>query len=150
MGDPNVERWRQRGRICLWKNKVTDAQWNMTADDPACDGLTDLFDRMERGQYSSQKQLSLVKPTITADHGGRRRFKAARQLTIKYPKERVTDGHWLLEQHDRDLLLVVGLSRLHELRDAVADIRAGGGDYAIGDDESPIWVWWWVEQSAPS
>ncbi len=147
MGDPYVVRWRQRGDVSMWQNKdPRDPHWNLTADDPGCDALLDLLDRMERGQWPSNKQILLRKPVITADHGGDMPFQSATHLTIKYPKERVPDDHWVLREECRQLFLEIGLSSLRELRDAVVDLKNGGGDYMIGHDDSPLWIWWYVDR----
>lgn len=130
----------------MWQNRnPRDRHWNLTADGPGCDALLDLLDRMEGGQWPSKKQILLRKPVITADHGGDMRFRSATHLTIKYPKERVPDDHWDLREEDRQLLLEVGLSSLRELREAVTDLNNGGGDYTIGSDESPLWIWWYCD-----
>ena len=146
MGDLDVARWRQRGAVSMWKNRdPRNPHWNLTADERGCAALLDLLDRMEGGQWSSKKRMSLRKPVITADHGGDRPFRSARHLTIKYPKDRVPDDHWDLREEKRQLLLEVGLLSLRELREAVVDLKSGGGDYAIGGDYSPLWIWWYCD-----
>ena len=147
MGDPNVERWRQRGTIAMWMNRRDPrrSEWNIAADDAACDGLLQLFDLMENGEWSSKKELRLTKPVKTPDHGGDFPFRSAKQLTIKYPKDRVSNNHWQFTENGRKLLLEIGLTRLQELREAITDMKTGGGDYLIGDrDNNPLWIWWWI------
>ena len=146
MGDPNVERWRQRGTIAMWMNRHRHREWNIVADDDACDGLVQLLDLMEIGEWSSKRELRLTKPVKTPDHGGVFPFRSATQLTIKYPKDRVPDDHWHFTENDRQLLLEIGLTRLQEMRDAIKDMKKGGGDYCIGDqDSNPLWIWWWIK-----
>jgi len=49
MGDPDVERWRQRGTIVMWMNRRGSRRgWNIAADNPASDALLDLFDATSR------------------------------------------------------------------------------------------------------
>jgi hypothetical protein len=57
MSDPAVDRWKQQGRVSLWKHQQRHADWNLTADDVACDGLLELLDRMKAGKSPSQKVL---------------------------------------------------------------------------------------------
>jgi len=143
MSDPGVDRWKQRGRICVWKHKQRHVDWNIAADDIACEGLLELLDRMEAGKWPSQKSLALVKPERTATNAPDRPALFATELILKNRKGEVADDFWLLESAGTTVKLMVGLSRLQELRQAVADIS--GGDYAIGSEESPLWVWWFVE-----
>ncbi len=146
MGDPNVERWHQHGTIVMWMNRRDSRrEWNIAADDAACDALLQLFYLMENGEWSGKKELHLTKPMKTPDHGGNFPFRSATQLTIKYPKDRVPEDHWQFTETDRKLLLEIGLARLQELRDAINDMKQGGGDYLIGDRENnPLWIWWWI------
>jgi hypothetical protein len=145
MGDPQVERWQQRGTIFMWQDKNPSyPEWNITADDNACDALLDLFDRMENGLYSSKKELRLTVPVKTAH--ALRPFRTGTHLTIKYPKGRIEDDHWVLEQNGQRLVLNVGLERLRELRDAIVDMKEGGGDYLIGGDQARMWIWWFVRE----
>ena len=150
MSDPHVDKWKPRGTVSMWLNRLLQKfdGWNITADDVACDALLELFDRMENAKWPAKKRMPLVKLRVTADHGGRHRFRSATHLTIKYPKDRVADEQWTLEERDRELFLSVGLSRLRELRDAIVDMKQGGGDYCIGGDEHPLWIWWFVERSS--
>lgn len=67
-------------------------------------------------------------------------------MTISYRKALVPAEYWLLEEHDGGVVLTLGLSRLRELRDAMIDMKRGGGDYAIGGDEGCLWIWWHCEQ----
>ena len=146
MSDPHVEKWKPRGTVSMWlccQDKLDG--WSITADDAACDALLDLFDRMENAQWPGKKRMPLVKLRRAANVVGWIRNRWATHLTVKYPKDRVADEHWALEEQDRELFLTVGLSRLRELREAIADVKQGGGDYCIGSDENRLWIWWFVE-----
>ena len=146
MADPKVEHWRQRGTICMWQSRRPAGAWNLTASDAACDALCELLDLMRDAQWSSKKELELKKAKVTAGHEGEP-HRSATQLTIKYPKDRVPDDHWALQEQEttRKLLLEVGAARLQELRDAVTDLKTGGGDYSIGGDQARLWIWWFLD-----
>lgn len=145
MSEPSVDAWRPRGVVSLWGKKHRRRDWNLTADDAGCDALIELCERMAAGRRPSKQRLPLVRPSITADDGGARPFSAASHWTIQYPKKAVAADHWELTDQNAEVLLVVGAARLEELRQAVVDLRGGGGDYRIGGDESPLWIWWYVE-----
>lgn len=143
MGDPQVERWRQQGRVYMWKNWHQPGEpWNLTADGEGCDALLELLDLMNRGKEPSKKTLVLGKPERPPDFGGERPFFAARQVTIKYPKGAVNDDHWQLREAGPSLVLVIGRSRLEELRTAIAALQGGSrGDDAIGSEDAPLRIW---------
>lgn len=145
MSDPNVDRWHRQGRVCMWKHWQRHTDWNLAADEIACDALLDLLDRMENAKWPSQKSLHLVQTTMTATGGAERKAKFAKELTVKYRKGIVPDDFWELSDTDGVVTLVMGLTHLRALRDAVADMKKGGGDYSIGDDGAPLWVWWFLE-----
>ena len=66
MSDPAVDRWKQRGRVCLWKHKHRHVDWNIAADDVGCEALLDLLDRMNKGKWPSQKSITLSTSRRTA------------------------------------------------------------------------------------
>jgi hypothetical protein len=147
MSDPNVDRWRQLGTLYLLQTKHPRmCEWAMMADDPACDAMLDLLNRMKSARWPSKRTLSAVKPTRPPDHGGDYAFRGATEFTIIYRKGTVANDHWLLEERDRGIVLSVGLSRLHELRDAITDMKRGGGDFAIGGDKGRLWIWAYMQQ----
>ena len=151
MSDPNVDRWSQLGVVYLWKNKHPRMhEWAIMADDRACDSILDLLARMENAQWPSKRTLFVAKPTRPPDHGGDYKYRGATEWTIVYRKGTVSNDHWLLEERGQGILLSVGLSRLRELRDAMIDMKRGGGDYSIGDDETPLWIWWYIQQPTPT
>jgi hypothetical protein len=50
-----------------------------------------------------------------------------------------------MQREGSQLTLEMGQCRLLELREAIQDIRNGGGDYSIGGDGPSLLVWWWLE-----
>jgi hypothetical protein len=142
MSDPHVDRWRQKGRVSAWKHKQRHVDWNITADADGCEALLDLLGRMKNGSWPSQKVITLCESRRTAS--GVPEFPAtfASELVLKYPKSAGADDYWSLEETESGLKIILGLYRLEQLCAAVADIRDGGGDYSIGNDDGPLWVWW--------
>jgi hypothetical protein len=142
MSDPNVDRWRQKGCVSVWKHKQRHVDWNITGDDAGCEALLDLLGRMKNASWPSRKVITLYEPRRTASGVPELAATFASELALKYPKSAVTDDYWSLEETESGLQVVMGLSRLMELCAAVADIRNGHGDYSIGNDDGPLWVWW--------
>lgn len=146
MSDPKVDRWKQRGRICVWKHKQRHVDWNLSADEVGCEALLALITLMETSRCPSRKTLSLVKPQNTATGvNGWGRASFASQFILKYPKSQVPETHWEIVEDGSIVTLAVGLSQLHRLRVAILDMKNGGGDYSIGSDQAPLWIWWFVE-----
>ena len=54
-------------------------------------------------------------------------------------------GDLLLSEHEGRLRLQFGDATASTLIDAIKDLRAGGGDYALPSNDTdapPIWIWW--------
>ena len=153
MGDPLVSKWLQRGNLAMWicgsnySDMPEKHEWNIAADEEACDAMFELLDLMENGLYSSKKELLLSQPEITATSYPGSKHKAAASLTIKYPKGRIDDDHWELCKNGRDLILTIGLSKFEVLRKILFDMKNYNGDYCIKENGKPLWVWWWVDES---
>ena len=60
MSDPCVDRWTQHGTVALWQDPRDrlHEDWNMTADDAACDALLDLHET--NGTRSVAEQEGVV------------------------------------------------------------------------------------------
>ena len=146
MSDPHVDRWRPQGRVCMWKHKSRHTDWNLAADEMACDALLDLLQRMRDAEWPSHRLFTLTKPEVTATGApADRPAWFAKQWSLKYPKSMVADDHWSLDTTQDHVRLAIGRSRLDDLAEAVVDMKRGGGDYAIGKEDAPLWTWWWVE-----
>jgi hypothetical protein len=54
-------------------------------------------------------------------------------------------GDLLLSEHEGQLRFQFGDATASTLIEAVKDVKAGGGDYALPSnvrDAPPIWIWW--------
>jgi hypothetical protein len=107
MSDPAVNRWKQRGRICLWKHQQRHTNWNLAADDVACESLLDLLDRMKAGRWPSQKSVALVKPERTATHAPDRPALFATELILKYRKGEIAADFWMLESTGANTVMAI-------------------------------------------
>ena len=97
---------------------------------------------MQNSKWSSSATIELFVASRTANCSDGD-LKLAQSLSLSHPKDRVAPDHWQLG--GRNLFLEVGSDRLGELLAAVEDIAEGNGDYSIGLESCPLWVWWWVE-----
>ncbi|MCH9648644.1 MAG: hypothetical protein K0U98_10420 [Deltaproteobacteria bacterium] len=156
MPDPKVARWKQRGKVALWRyrdNVGNYSGFHMTADTTGCESLLELFRLMLEADYSSAQSIRLIPPTegmlsVPNNRGGSARWRTSRVWTIRYPKSRVSPDHWELSVAERTCNLVTGRSLLEDLRKGVEDIQRGEGDYSIEsgreqESNHPLWFWWW-------
>jgi hypothetical protein len=157
MSDLNVDKWKQVGHLYLWRYKEglrNYPGWNVTADSLGSDSLIDLLDRMIDAQFSSQQMVHLSKPTdahLVIPNNGAASWKHASKLIISFPKERVSLDHWHLSIDGDKVILTLGLSNMREFRDAILDLKQGGGDYSIGTiapEDQWLAIWWHPKKTA--
>lgn len=150
MPDENVDRWRQEGRLYFWRyteNTRNYPGWHLTADDPCCRSLADLIERMLSARWGSRKLLVVTPPTkkvlgVPNNRGGEARWRAPGGLTLNYPKGKVSDEYFKLEEHAGEIILSAGRHKLELLKECVLKVPRGEGDYAITVGETRLWFWW--------
>lgn len=155
MPDDNVNKWKQEGRLYLWRyieNTRNYPGWHLTADDTCCHSLVDLIERMLTARWSSHKSLVVTPPTkevlsVPNNRGGEAGWKAVRILTLKYPKDKVRDDHFSLEENGDEIILSAGRENLKLLNEWMLRISKGEGDYAIQIGETHLWFWWTLQQA---
>ena len=151
MPDPKVAKWKQKGCVYVWHyrdNLRNHPGWHMTADNDGCDALLELFDLMQHAEYSSRATVKLSEPhplDVSITNPGSRWYHA-HSLEIRYPKDRMDERTWTLAEERGAITLIVGKENLQELRECIADVQQGGGDYALGPDDNSgdmeLWFWW--------
>ena len=149
MADEQVNKWRQQGRIYLWRYAGTSRNhsgWHMTADEVGCQSLLDLLDIMRDAQYAAKRTVQLTRPgerELTSGCSARPR--PATRLELSHSKPKMAPAHWCLAVEGARVTLELGAERLEELREGIQGIPSGNGDYCIGDDGQELWFWWRAE-----
>lgn len=144
MADPKVLSWKKQGHVALWREKHR-AEWNLAADEAGADSLRDLLLRLDNSRWTKNHTLALDRPKLTANGDSKKNgFRFADLLTIRIVAESETDV-WSLEKVGRKITLTIDDGGLQELLSAVDDMKSGRGDYRIGGDESPLWIWWYLD-----
>jgi hypothetical protein len=148
MSDP-VNAWKQTGRVYLWRypQHLTKRQgWHFTAEDEACDSLTQLVEAMRRVAETRRRTIAITKPTQPiwgVPNFGEPTKEALGPLTLVY--DPLFPDLRLVEEDDR-LLLRVGSERIDDLLTGLRDVRRGEGDYAYWANDKntapPLWFWW--------
>ena len=155
MSDPNVDKWRQKGRFYLWTYKENTKNypgWHMTVDSIGATALLELFELMSSAKYSAIAKLQVSEPDkdilkVPNNKNGAAKWSSVPQLKIKYPKDQCSDNHWVLNKNNGEFTLELGKNKLEEIKKGILDISNQEGDYAIGPDNDQfeyecLWFWW--------
>jgi len=156
MPDPQVERWKQRGRVCLWRY-ADDCRnfpgWDFSADASGRAAILELLKLMLNARWSSRANIVLARgeflATLTSGHKGR--VVSPESFKLKYPKDRVPVDHWHWEGNWIEPELTLGRAKLTEFIDAIECLARGENDFRIGDeaqplhgiDKSNVSIWFW-------
>jgi hypothetical protein len=102
---------------------------------------------MLTARWGSQKSLVVTPPTkevlsVPNNRGGEAGWKAPADVTLKYPKGRVGDEYFSLEESGDGIILSAGREKLKLLKECVLKIPQGEGDYSIKVGETELWFWW--------
>ena len=158
MSDPSVDRWRQTGRVFLWRDPDQTRNypgWNCTADAEGCDSLSELLTLMAVAQWTATANILLSTPTeaiasLPGPYRGRRRLSPGR-LRLVYRPGKVAENYWRWSDHAQTSTLAVGKSKLDDLRRAFGLVAAGQGDFCIHADDLALHgldlermaIWFW-------
>ena len=158
MSNPLVNRWRQRGKIYLWRfdDEVRKYPgWNFTADDDGCTSLLQLFDTMVNDERSASVEIALSKPSADIQALGpgigKGRLRAPQHVALQFPPMKVAANFWQWTGTLHDPQLKVGQRKLVELIGAVQSVAEGVGDFCIGADDhrehglefANMSIWFW-------
>lgn len=140
--------WKQFGRISLWRyteNERNFPGWHLNADEAGCRSLLLLFEAFAADGIGS-RTVAITAPTkaqlvVPNNKAGLAACVAPEKLRITFspaPEE------WSFPSDLDPAMIRVGSSWLSQLRDGIAGIPEGRGDYAIGDRKGgfPLWFWW--------
>ena len=142
----------------LWRfphNTRNFPGWQFVADKDGCQSLLELLDLMRNARWSAQAEIRLNKPTEEIvsvpgwPHGTR--WTAASVLLIRFPKGKVPESHWRWDGTPTQPRLNIGIDKLRELRDAIAEVAKGFGDFCVTAEDSPLHgvdkakasIWFW-------
>lgn len=142
MSDKAIERWKQRGLASAWWHARRYVHWNLSANVAACEALLELLELFERSPWPARRRLDLVKPQRTATRFPENRATFANELLLKFSKTDMPEEFWGLDVTGGTLRVCFGSLGLRQLRGALLDMKEGDGDYWIGCEEAPLWVWW--------
>jgi hypothetical protein len=123
MPDPVVARWKQKGRVHLWRYKQpsrNNSGWHLAADEAGCDSVLQLLELMANARWPGRQSIMVSAPeermTVgVAPPGKGRTWLAPQEWLLHHPKGAVADDHWQWTATETQAVLAVGLARLREL-----------------------------------
>jgi hypothetical protein len=141
--------WKQEGRISLWRYTANERNypgWHLNADKAGCASLLALLQELA-GRPGAHRtvQISAPDPTqlsVPNNQGGRAPWLAPEKLRVSCSPEPQV---WSFPPDLEPACLAVGASWLEPLREGIAGISNGRGDFSIGSSTNgslPLWFWW--------
>jgi len=146
----SLESWRQKGSLALWQyteNRGNYPGWHLSADDAGCVSLVVLLDLFRSGGVAASRLVAVVPPTpdvLAVPNNRAAGFVAPKELLLSYSE---TPSEWHFPSSLEPATLTVGDAFARQLRDGIAGIPSGKGDYSIGTDRRGnlrLTFWWRV------
>lgn len=144
----DAKRWRPSGRVSLWRyteNTRNYPGWHLRADAAGGDSLLTLIDTLV-GDPSFVHDVKITAPTkadlrVPNNGDGQAAWIAPAGLRIVLSP---LPGEWSFPASADPAVLTLGMDWLAPLREGIAGMRVGRGDYAIGTRRSgeQLWFWW--------
>jgi len=138
--------WKQSGRISLWRYEPNDRNflgWHLNADAAGCESLLALLDELPHGPQP-YRTLAITEPTPKQLNVPRANasWVAPSRLRLAWSSG---PAAWEFSAELDPATLTFGAHWLVPLRNGIAGICKGQGDYAIGTRKGiglPLWFWW--------
>ncbi len=155
MSDPDVDSWRQRGCVFLWRDPREMRNfpgWNFTADAEGLASVLDLVARILRARWSAKATMVVNPPS--QDTPPAPRYSASvrpARFTLRFPVGKVAERFWEWAGSSAHPLLTVGHAKLAELHKALSMLAAREDDFRVGADDQKHYevaperlsMWFW-------
>jgi hypothetical protein len=146
-----IEKLKISTGVYIWKYTDNDRNypgWNITLDYSTSQELSQLFDMMEKCEWSTNKKVLTTRPTdkeISAPNNRNRTAKWTTKSKIIFSlRGNEAPDYWLTTEKMDELEISFGKEKLKTLKDATINIPHGNGDYSIADkDDNNILTFWW-------
>jgi hypothetical protein len=159
MSDLAVERWRQRGRIYLWRCHQETRNFpgmNLVSDLEGATSAIELLDLMSAAVWSSSRSIQIAVPTELViafpGHSHPNPWTAGRTLSIAFPKGKAETDLWRWTGSIEEPKLTIGQTKLDELRHAFELLVRNEGNFCVNAsttrlhdfrfDDMAIWFWY--------
>ena len=144
-----IKKFGVNGKIHIWEFKEKNPKlkhWNFTADSEGCSSFIQLLELMQSSPYSSRKTLTLTPPgnsQIKTPNNRNIDWKTKSRLNLIFKKTETS--LWNINVDGDELEINFSTDKLNEFIYAVAQVKAGKGDFAIADakEENILYFWWY-------
>jgi hypothetical protein len=149
--DSAIEKWRQVGRLFLWrygKRAVNKNGWQIAADMPGSANLGELLSLIGAAQHPVRRALIITQPSLAMTQIPNASFVAAGVWSPKHLKisfdRRLASDLWSIDELGEHVTLTFGPKWFADLCQAAVDMGKRKGDYSIGPNgsEHGLWIWW--------
>lgn len=144
-----VHAWTQSGRVSLWRyteNGQNYPGWNLNADPSGCKSLLELVDALVAENHGS-RTINLAEPKRAQLEVPGNMDGAAKWISPAKFRVAISDSpsDWHFPHDINPARLLFGSKWAQRIRDGIAGISDGTGDYSIGTDQHgslKLWFWW--------
>lgn len=145
--------WKQAGSVALWRyteNQRNYPGWHLSADDAGCISLIALLDAFSADGVACSRTISIARPTpeiLDVPNNRSAAYVAPAKLLLSFSD---TPSQWSFPDSLDPAELTIGADWLPKLRQAIAGIPRGEGDYSTGLSKGGslrLTFWWQVTQS---
>lgn len=141
-------RWRQEGRLSLWRYVGANRSyqgWHCSADAAGCQSLLALLSAFQEQSPSPYRTISLALPSPNLLAVPGRMFSGAEPITKLRLAYACSPTEWQLAASSDVASLTIGEHWRAKLYEATTALSAGDGDFRIGpeDRKQGLWFWWW-------
>jgi hypothetical protein len=141
--------WKQQGTVSLWRyteNERNYPGWHLNADPVGCTSLLALLEELAHSE-GTHRTIQLKPPSasqlaVPNNQGGGAAWLAPARLRVSISDVPAT---WEFPADLKPATLTIGFDWLTALREGIAGIPQGFGDYSIGSRKSgslSLWFWW--------
>jgi len=140
--------WKQSGAISLWRYKENQRNfpgWHLTADATGCASLLTLLDSFASDGRTCSRTLAIQAPTPAILAVPNKRSSAWQSPSKLRLSLSANPAEWSFPESLEPAALIFGSDWLSKLRQGIAGISHGEGDYSIGvpgGGNLQLWFWW--------
>ncbi|MET0550068.1 MAG: hypothetical protein ABW002_12455 [Xanthomonas sp.] len=141
-----AHRWTQSGRISVWRyleNERNYPGWHLNADPAGSQSLLELLHTLAADGTGS-RAITVTAPSkaelvVPNNRRGRAAWVAPEKLRLTLS---TANDQWSFPLDVAPAVLEIGSAWLAALREGIAGIPKGQGDYCIGRGSHSLWFWW--------
>ena len=144
-----IRKFDLKGKIHFWEFREKNPNmrcWNFTANMQGCESFIQLLELMQSSPYSSKKSILLSTPEISQIEVPNNRnvnWRTKSKLNLIFKKNETSV--WSIKVPDDVLEISFGSEKMEKFINAVRQVKAGHGDFAISDDndDNVLYFWWY-------